>query len=345
MTVLSKLGCVLVLFTSFCGNSQTKETKLMRKNSEARFVQYTSDRCYSRSIFVLEHFVYTSNSNGTVYKTDLRTDSSTNILQGSTFEELRDMYYHNGILTAVQCGTSGKLIRTNTKRILGEYEAKQDQWKQLFIDGVDLKDAVGFLMGDPVDGQFQLFKSTDYGINWSRCKGSIEAMEGEAGFAASGTNVQVINDSTYVFVSGGKKSRFFRTNDGGLTWSSTSLPYMNSESSGAFSICMTDTLHGVIVGGDYKNPDLCMNTCFYTDDGGKFWMNAETQTRGYRSCVIYSQGNFYCCGTNGIDYSTDGGQNWKPFVNGVYMALCADSQKLYATRPNGSFQIFDLVEK
>jgi photosystem II stability/assembly factor-like uncharacterized protein len=345
MIGLNKISFFLILLLSSYAVCQSKESKLIRKNNDARFIQYTTDRCYSRSIFVYENFVYTANSNGSVYKTDLKSDSSVNILQGSSFEELRDLYYHNGILTAVQSGTTGKLIRTNTKRLLGEYAAKNDQWKQLFIDGVDLKDAVGFLMGDPIEGKFQLFKSTDYGINWLRCEGTVDAMEGEAGFAASGTNVQVINDSTFVFVSGGKKSRFFRSNDRGKSWLTTSLPYMNSESSGAFSICMIDTLNGVIVGGDYKNPDLCMNTCFYTDDGGKFWMNAETQTRGYRSCVIYSQGVFYCCGTNGIDYSTDGGQNWKPFANGIYMALYADSQKLYATRPNGSFQIFELIEK
>ncbi len=120
---------------------------------------------------------------------------------------------------------------------------------------------------------------------------------------------------------------------------------MTSESSGAFSICMISDLEGVIVGGDYKNPDLCLNTCFYTDDGGKFWMNAKTQTRGYRSCVIYKNGIFYACGSNGIDYSTDKGENWKPFANGTYMAMCSDDLKLYATMPNGSFQIFELIER
>jgi hypothetical protein len=74
-------------------------------------------------------------------------------------------------------------------------------------------------------------------------------------------------------------------------------------------------------------------------------MNAETQTRGYRSCTHYKNGVLYACGTNGIDFSTDKGKNWKPFMNGTYMAMCTDNYFLYATMPNGSFQIFELISK
>ncbi len=84
-----------------------------------------------------------------------------------------------------------------------------------------------------------------------------------------------MNDSTFIFVSGGKKSRFFKSTDKGKSWKITSLPYLTSETSGAFSICMISEKIGVIVGGDYSNPDLCLNTCFYTDDGGEYTGSVE----------------------------------------------------------------------
>ena len=336
-----------ILFSVFvCSTAvHAQENKYTKRNKTAPIIQYTTDKCYSRSILVQDTLVYTANSNGSMYVTGLKSKQSRNILANGKYEELRDLFSANGMISAVQSGSKGVISQTDGSRFLSDYEMNDDAWKSVFIDGVDIRDSVGFMMGDPKNGVFQIFKSLDSGNTWTRCPGSVGAYEGEAGFAASGTNVQVLNDSTYVFVSGGKKSRCFRTNDGGSTWEYTSLPYMTSESSGAFSICMINQLEGVIVGGDYKNPDLCMNTCFFTDDGGKFWINAKTQTRGYRSCVIYKNGVFYACGSNGIDYSTDKGENWKPFADGTFMAMCADNLKIYATMPNGSFQIFELIDR
>lgn len=334
---------LFVLACSTVGHAQ--ENKYTKRNKTAPVVQYSTDKCYSRSIFVKNELVYTANSNGSLYVTNLKSKQSRNILVDTKYEELRDLYFSINMICAVQSGSKGLIAKTDGSRFLSDYETTDGSWKGLFIDGVDILDSTGFMMGDPEKGAFQVFKSIDSGNTWSRCPGSVGAFEGEAGFAASGTNVQVLNDSTFVFVSGGKKSRFFRTNDGGSTWEYTSLPYMTSESSGAFSICMINETEGVIVGGDYKNPDLCMNTCFYTDDGGKFWINAKIQTRGYRSCVVYKKGVFYACGSNGIDYSTDKGETWKPFADGTFMAMTSDDSKLFATMPNGSFQVFDLVDK
>lgn len=334
---------LLLLFISHAFHAQ--ENKYTKRNKTAPVIQYTTEKCYSRSIYVKDSIVYTANSNGALYATNLGTKETINLLQHRKYEELRDIFVVKGEINAVQSGSNGIIIRTDGKQFLSNYEAKEELWKGVFMNSMDLRDSVGFMMGDPKNGIFKLFKSIDAGASWDRCQGSVGAFDGEAGFAASGTTVQVLNDSTFVFISGGKKSRFFRSNDGGQTWEYTSLPYMTSESSGAFSICMINDQEGVIVGGDYKNPDLCLNTCFFTDDGGKFWMNAKVQTRGYRSCVIYKNEVFYACGPNGIDYSSDNGEHWKPFADGTFMALYADESKLYATMQNGSFQLFELIEK
>lgn len=336
---LISLFCLVVTGVS------AQDNKYTRKNKTAKIIQYSTDKCYSRSIVIKDSTVYTANSDGTLYATDLTSNQSKNLLENKKFEEMRDLEFSGDFLFGMQSGTYGLLAKTNGVEFIDYVIPASSMWIGTFLDGMDFYGQTGFIMGDPKDGFFSLYRSENGGNTWIPCEGKLEAYEGEAGFAASGTNVQVMNDSTFIFVSGGKKSRYFKSTDKGKTWKINSLPYMTSESSGAFSIQMISDSIGVIVGGDYANPDLCLNTCFYTDDGGQFWINAEEQTRGYRSCVIYANKVFYSCGTNGIDYSLDNGVNWKPFAHGNFFSMCADSKTLYVTIPNGSFQLFDLIQR
>ena len=341
MNVL-KVFSVLFFFNSF---AYSQENIYTIKNKKAKIIQYSTENCYSRSIIFRDSIIYTGNSNGTLFSTNLGNKSSKNFLKNKKFEEVRDIEFSNDFLFGMQSGSFGLLAKVDTSKFIEFIAPSSSIWIGTFLDGMDFYGNTGFIMGDPKDGFFSLFRSEDGGNSWIPCEGKIENYDGEAGFAASGTTVHVMNDSTFIFVSGGKKSRFFKSTDKGKTWKITSLPYMTSESSGAFSICMISDQVGVIVGGDYANPDLCLNTCFYTDDGGEFWLNAEVQTRGYRSCVIFAKGIFYACGTTGIDYSIDNGLTWKPFANGNYFSMCTDNRSLYATIPNGSFQIFDLIKR
>jgi len=341
LIVVIKISSLILCFSSVFA----QENKFTRKNKTAPVVNYAKGKMYSRSIIVKDSIVFTGNSNGALYRTDLIKDTTINLLENKRFEEMRDIEFCGDYLFGMQSGSSGLLAKTNSTEFIKYVVPASSMWISTFLDGMDFYGQTGFIMGDPKDGYFSLFYSEDGGDKWLPCEGKLLAHEGEAGFAASGTNVQVMNDSTFIFVSGGKKSRFFKSTDKGKTWKITSLPYMTSESSGAFSINMISDSVGVIVGGDYANPELCLNTCFYTDDGGEFWINAEKQTHGYRSCVIEVNGVYYACGTTGIDYSTDNGKTWHAFALGNYFSMCADEHKLYATIPNGSFQIFDLIHK
>jgi hypothetical protein len=339
MSVLKVISLLLIFSGVY-----SQENKYTRKNKTAKIIQYTEDKCYSRSIMYKDGCLYTGNSNGSLYATNLKKELSINLLKNKKFEEMRDIEFSEDFLFGMQSGTFGLLAKVDSSKFIEFVSPNSSMWIGTFLDGMDFFGKTGFIMGDPKDGFFSLYKSEDGGNSWDQCEGKVKSFEGEAGFAASGTTVQVMNDSTFIFVSGGKKSRFFKSTNKGKSWKITSLPYMTSESSGAFSICMVSDQIGVVVGGDYANPELCLNNCFYTDDGGEFWINAKEQTRGYRSCVIFAKGVFYACGTSGIDYSIDKGATWKSFANGNYFSMCSDNNSLYATIPNGSFQIFDLIQ-
>lgn len=335
---MSVLAISLAL-TSFAQN------KYQRKNSSPDTIKYAEGNLYSRSLIVKGNFLYIANSNGTLYKYDFTADKAYNLMENKKFEEMRDIALVNDTIYGMQSGSYGVLAKFSLNKFSQFILPSGNIWHDVFLDGMDFYGNVGFIMGDPSFGNFNLSYTTNGGSEWKKCEGLVENFPDEAGFAASGTNVQVLDENTFVFVTGGKKSRFLISKDQGKTWNATSLPYLTSLSSGAFSIHMKDKLNGVIVGGDYANPELNLNCAFYTDDGGEFWLNAEQQPRGYRSCVIYANKVHYTCGTNGIDVSFDGGREWIPFADGNFFSMCADETKLYASTKNGKIIVFDLLKK
>lgn len=333
---------ILFLLISTVSVAQYKTKKYIRKNKKAPTLFCDDKSVYARGLLVENQRVFTGNSDGTLYYFNTEKETVQMLFRLENFKEMRDIERSGDFILGIQSGDNGKIVRISnggaTKII------QPEMWKGLFLDGMDFMGNRGFLMGDPVDGKFSLYHTNDGGLNWEACEGTVNSIKDEAGFAASGTNVQVLNDSTYIFVSGGAQSRYFKSTNNGKTWSNMVLPYYPGEGSGAFSIHFSDDSLGMIVGGDYTNPDLILNTCFYTSDGGESWLNPENPPRGYRSCVFEKNGIFYCCGTNGIDFSEDGGINWTPFADGNFFSLGANEKWLVATTTEGRIQLFPLFE-
>lgn len=335
--VLSLLAFLIVTEVS----AQYTTKKYLRANKNAEVVSYTDESTYSRGILVEKNRIFTANANGRIYLLDAVTRSSKKLFGLDEFKELRDLERSGEYYIAMKSGENGRLVRLNAQ---GNTEIiKYSEWDSTFFDGLDFVGKRGFIMGDPINGFFELYHSNDSGKTWERCAGKVKAFEGEAGFAGSGTNVQVLNDSTYIFVTGGVKSRFIKSSDNGNSWTEVLLPFYQEPSSGAFSVCFQNDSVGVVVGGDYLNPDLKLNTCYYTKDGGMTWFNSDHSPRGYRSCVKEFNSVFYACGSNGIDFSLDSGQNWIPFANGNFFALANTPTHLVATMKDGNVQLFDLI--
>lgn len=332
-----------ILFVSTV--SAQKGSKYVRRNSDAPIFEYVQSKTYSRSIVVKDSFVFTGNSKGELIKYNMVNGESVNLMKSRKFEEMRDIFVFDDYILGMQSGTNGVLAQASYTIFQHFVLPPNLSWRGIFMDGMDFYKQTGFIMGDPVNNYFSLYFTTDGGKNWNNCAGKIMANDGEAGFAASGTNVQVLNDSTLMFVSGGSKSRFFKSTDLGKTWINSEIPFLNGDGMGAFSFHFVDDLNGVVVGGDYTNPDMNLNNSYFTTDGGKFWQNSQKQVNGYRSCVIAVGSVYYACGTNGIDISFDYGNTWIAFAFGNFFAMAADENYLYATIPDGKFQRFELVKK
>jgi photosystem II stability/assembly factor-like uncharacterized protein len=298
-------------------------------------IVYTTKNCHARGITADKSFIYVSTNDGKVFKINPKTKKSIQLNNfDNTGGELRDIELVNHQILTMQSGDSGLVVNLSTN--------KRHDFHSVFLDGMDFYGNSGFLMGDPINDTFSLFFTINNGKTWNPCKGKILAEKGEAGFAASGSTVHCLNDSTFMFVSGGLKSRIFISTNHGNSWKDSPIPFPVSESTGPFSITCLGKEHFIAVGGDYKLPNDSLSTCFISTNGGKSWVEPIQRPLGYRSCIIAYKNMLFTCGTNGLDYSLDSGFNWIALNQLNYLSLTIFKDKLIATTASNSIHLFDL---
>lgn len=191
--------------------------------------------------------------------------------------------------------------------------------EKVFYDSmfIDIWTGFGIVIGDPTEDCLSILLTEDSGKTWNKipCANLPKTVEGEAAFAASDTNVKIVNGVIYI-ISGGKKSRLFKSKDKGKTWEVFDTPIIQDEAmTGAFSMDFYNNKKGIIVGGNYEQQkDNSANKAF-TKNGGKTWkLVSVNKSFGYASCVQFmpkSNGKvIYTCGTSGVYYSTNYGKKW-----------------------------------
>ena len=214
-----------------------------------------------------------------------------------------------------------------------------------FFDGFDFWDAQrGLVMSDPVDGVLLLLLTDDGGRSWQRipAKQLPPTLDGEAGFAASGTNVAVAGSQLAWVGTGGQAARVFRTQDGGQSWSVSGTPLASGASSkGIFSIAFRDAKHGLALGGDYQDAESSDGNVARSVDGGKTWQTIQgPPPGGHRACVVHlpdhSKTTWLAVGRAGTDLSFDDGESWTPLSKvGFYAADVADDGTVWAVGDAG----------
>ena len=186
-----------------------------------------------------------------------------------------------------------------------------------FFDGIDFWDRNnGLIYGDPIGGRMLLLSTRNGGRTWvelpQRQRPPLE--DGEASFAASGTNIRLQERQSVVIATGGKTSRLWTSDNSGRSWKTRTPPVLKGEpTTGIFSFSGFRGKAGVVVGGDYLRDTLTADHVFYTTDKGKSWERPGTPTRGYRECVEFIDDNtLIATGPTGTEVSIDGGKTWTP---------------------------------
>ncbi len=181
-----------------------------------------------------------------------------------------------------------------------------------FYDAMAFRDARhGFAFSDSVDNTFVILQTSDGGSSWTRIAPSAlpPALSGEGAYAASGTNLAVRQNLVWIATTA---SRVLRSADAGHTWTVTAAPVATGPSAGIFSIAFRDTLHGIVVGGDFKVETAAVDNAAVTDNGGQGWV-AVRGLSGYRSAVAYVptlSRTIVAVGPSGTDISSDDGRTW-----------------------------------
>jgi photosystem II stability/assembly factor-like uncharacterized protein len=191
---------------------------------------------------------------------------------------------------------------------------------KVFLDAMSFWDAAhGLAIGDSIDGQLYVLTTDDGGATWTRIPAGAlpPALPGEGAFAGSGTNIAVFGASdAWIGTNAGSTARVLHTRDRGRTWTVADTPLTANASTGIFSVAFRDTLHGVVVGGDYRQEAVAADNLAVTSDGGASWtLVKEHALSGFRSVVTYVphlDRTLIAVGPQGADWSTDDGHSWAP---------------------------------
>jgi photosystem II stability/assembly factor-like uncharacterized protein len=183
----------------------------------------------------------------------------------------------------------------------------------------------GLAMSDPVDGRFRILSTSDGGRSWKVLPGDgmPAALEGEAGFAASGQCLVASGRKDVWLATGGAaRARVLHSTDRGLTWTAADTPIPAGDPArGVFALAFRDRTHGLAVGGDYRPDEASPQAAARTGDGGATWQPAGTPVNAYRSGVAWlphSRSAALAVGPTGTDLTTDGGRTWRTVATGSY---------------------------
>ena len=195
----------------------------------------------------------------------------------------------------------------------------QEDHEKAFYDSMAFfDDQHGIAIGDPTDNCMSIIITSDGGNSWKKisCDDLPESVEGEAAFAASDSNIAIVGDEAWV-LSGGMTSRVYHTADKGKTWEVSETPLIDGKNTtGGYSVDFYDRKTGIIIGGDYTDPDGMKANKAMTSDGGKTWnLIADGVEPNFKSCVQFVPNKngeeIIASGFTGISYSSDRGTTWQ----------------------------------
>ena len=215
-------------------------------------------------------------------------------------------------------------------------------------------DEEGIIMGDPqgedeFDRCIAILKTENGGKEFGQldCFKLPDYIDGEAGFAASNSNMKILNDHVWI-ATGGKAARVLYSYDRGVNWEEYQTPIIaGSQMTGIFAMDFYDEKTGVIIGGDWENPKDNKYNKAITKNGGRSWkLLSSGDGPGYCSDIQFvpnTQGNeLLATGSQGVWWTGDQGTTWRKLTDDGYYTASMINQNEGMLAGNGKISSFKL---
>jgi len=220
----------------------------------------------------------------------------------------------------------------------------------VFFDGMDFwEDGTGLAFSDPVDGQLVFAKSEDFGKSWNDFVplNLPPALEGEGGFAASGTSILCVGEnSVFIGLGVAEKVRIFHSADRGDNWSAIETNLQTGEYYGIYTIAQNAGGELIAMGASFSSPKAGEQSAAISKDNGTSW---EVLTDGMPN--VYISGLAFhpslkvgvAVGTEGTYISNDNGTNWVKFSDESFNSVTITQNQVIAVGGRGKVGRFPLL--
>lgn len=336
------LLCLLAVFSC---KSDTKSKEEISKTTPKDFTEveiqeiFTNDSLSIRAIEIIgENIAFAANKGSFGMYNSQSKKWLTNIQKyDSLTPEFRAVAATENDFFMLSVGSPALLYKTGDSGNM-ELVYKEEHEKAFYDAMAFWNDSEGIAMGNPTDTCISIIITRDGGNTWEKisCENLPEIKDGEAAFAASNSNIAINGDNTWI-LTGGKTSRVYFSPDKGKSWEVFDTPLIDGKTTtGGYSIDFYDEQKGIIVGGDYTNPNGKSANKAISKDGGKTWrLIAEGEEPGYKSSVNFVPGSrakyIIATGFNGISYSKNSGKSWEQLSDeGFYTLKFKNDSVAYA---------------
>jgi photosystem II stability/assembly factor-like uncharacterized protein len=335
--------CLILIFSG-CKNEKDAENKMQQKGTkDFSSVEIQTileeDSLSIRAIEIIGNNLAFAANKGTfgMYSFGDNTWRTNTQKYDSLVPEYRAVAATDDDFFMLSVGSPALLYKTGDSGAM-ELVYKEENEKAFYDAMTFWNNKEGIAIGDPTNNCISIIITRDGGRTWKKLSCDIlpEVIEGEAAFAASNSNIAIKGDKTWI-LSGGMTSRIYFSPDKGETWEVFDTPLLDGKATtGGYTMDFYDKNFGIILGGDYTNPEGNTGNKAITTDGGKTWeLIAEGEEPGYKSSVRFIPNTggekIIATGFSGISISKDSGETWEELSNeGFYTLRFKNDSVAYA---------------
>lgn len=164
---------------------------------------------------------------------------------------------------------------------------------------------VGFCQGDPINGDFELYTTTNGGTNWTAVPGGNIPNPLNANEFGYTSQIDVVGNSVWFSTSIG---RLYHSTDKGLTWQAYQTPVsdfggaIDANSTANFSF--SSATDGLIIDNNQN--------VYKTTNSGATWAQLTTTGSVFTTglCFVEGTNTAFSTGQTGSSFSQDGGTTW-----------------------------------